>query len=125
MNKTRIKKLADGEIIPLTYDFMFASIFNREENIDILEEFISFYFNIELKEVRGNLKLLSREELEKNTLIEEAKEAAYEQGAYEKQKEIVKKLLNKKRNKEEISEITELTIEEIDKIEKEMNNILN
>ena len=61
MNKTRIKKLAEGEIIPLTYDFMFTSIFNKEENIDILEEFVSFYLDIDLSDIKGNLKLLSRE----------------------------------------------------------------
>lgn len=53
-------KLKNGEIIPLTYDLMFTEIFNNEDNMCILEEFISFYFNIELKEVKGNLKLLSR-----------------------------------------------------------------
>ena len=28
-------KLAPGEIIPLNMDFMFATIFNKEENIDV------------------------------------------------------------------------------------------
>ena len=39
---------------------MFTEIFNDEDNICILEEFVSSYLNIEFKEVRGNLKLLSR-----------------------------------------------------------------
>lgn len=57
----RTKLLKEGEIIPLTFDYMFTGIFNKEENIDILEEFISFYLDIELKEIKGNLKLLSRD----------------------------------------------------------------
>ena len=56
----KIMKLKKGEIIPLTFDPMFTEIFNDEDNICILEEFVSSYLNIELKEVRGNLKLLSR-----------------------------------------------------------------
>lgn len=36
-NITLKKKLKQGEIIPLNMDFMFTNIFNKEENIDILE----------------------------------------------------------------------------------------
>lgn len=59
--KARVRKLAEGEIIPLSYDFMFTSIFNKAENISILEEFVSFYLDIDIEEIKGNLKLLSRE----------------------------------------------------------------
>ena len=58
MVNIRTRKLNKGEIIPLTFDYMFSSIFNKEENIDILEEFLSFYLEIELEEIKGNLKLL-------------------------------------------------------------------
>ena len=55
-----MQKLKKGEIIPLTFDPMFTEIFNDEDNICILEEFVAIYLNIELNKVRGNLKLLSR-----------------------------------------------------------------
>ena len=48
------------ELIPLNYDLAFTSIFNKEENIIILENFISTYLEIPLKEIKGNLKLLNR-----------------------------------------------------------------
>ena len=53
----------------LNYDFMFTSIFNREENVDILEEFISFYFNIELKEVRERYSIRNEEGEELSDLL--------------------------------------------------------
>lgn len=52
--------IGKGEIIPLTFDIMFTEIFNNEDNICILEEFISGYFNYSLDDVRGNLEILSR-----------------------------------------------------------------
>ena len=55
-----MQKLKKGEIIPLTFDPMFTEIFNDEDNICILEEFVAIYLNIELNKIRGNLKLLSR-----------------------------------------------------------------
>ena len=57
----RKTKLAPGEIIPLNMDFMFTSIFNKEENIDILENFISSYLEIPLGKVKGNIKLIKRQ----------------------------------------------------------------
>lgn len=41
-------------------DFMFTTIFNKEENISILENFLSCYLEISLNEIKGNLKLLKR-----------------------------------------------------------------
>ena len=52
--------LKPGEIIPLTDDDMFTEVFNNEENICILEEFISTYFNYPLDIIRGNLKIMPR-----------------------------------------------------------------
>ena len=67
------KTLNKGEIIPLTFDPIFTSIFNNEENICILEDFISIYFDIPINEVIGNLKILSRK-LNKNNKLEASKE---------------------------------------------------
>lgn len=58
--KLREKILKPGEIIPLNMDFMFTTIFNKEENISILENFLSCYLEISLNEIKGNLKLLKR-----------------------------------------------------------------
>ena len=55
-----IGTLKKNEIIPLSFDIMFSEVFNNEDNICILEEFISGYFNYDLELVRGNLKILSR-----------------------------------------------------------------
>ena len=66
MPKTIEKNLKSNEIIPMTYDLMFTEIFNNEKNIVLLEEFISFYMNIPIKEVTGNLKLLKRNLNKKN-----------------------------------------------------------
>ena len=49
VNKLRTKSLKKGEVIPLNMDFMFTSIFNKEENIDILENFLSCYLEIPLE----------------------------------------------------------------------------
>ena len=54
------KTLGNGEIIPLTFDPIFTSIFNNEENICILEDFISIYFDIPINEVIGNIKIYSK-----------------------------------------------------------------
>ena len=61
------------ELIPLNYDLAFTSIFNKEENIIILENFISTYLEIPLKEIKGNLKLLNRD-LKKENKKESKKE---------------------------------------------------
>ena len=55
-----IEKLEQGKIIPIKYDRMFSEIFNNENNINILEEFIADYFNYNLEEVRGNVEIDSR-----------------------------------------------------------------
>ena len=67
------KTLGKGEIIPLTFDPIFTNIFNNEENICILEDFISIYFDIPINEVIGNLKILSRK-INKNNKLEASKE---------------------------------------------------
>ena len=59
-NTTLKKKLKQGEIIPLNMDFMFTNIFNKEENIDILEHFLAHYFEIPLNDIKGNITLLKR-----------------------------------------------------------------
>ena len=57
----RTKKLTEGNIIPLNFDFAFTSIFNNEKNIDILENFLSVYLNVPLEKLKGKVKLNSRE----------------------------------------------------------------
>ena len=55
-----IETIKDGDIIPLTFDIMFTEIFNNEDCLCVLEEFVAGYFNYPLESVRGNLKILSR-----------------------------------------------------------------
>ena len=68
-----VDTIKKGEIIPLTFDIMFTEIFNNEECLCILEEFISGYFNYPLESVRGNLEILSRR-LPKENRIDSRKE---------------------------------------------------
>lgn len=53
-----IDALKENELIPLTFDVMFTEIFNNPDNICILEEFVSNYLEIPLKDVSGNLKFI-------------------------------------------------------------------
>lgn len=68
-----LETINKGEIIPLTFDIMFTEIFNNEDSICILEEFIAGYFNYPLESVRGNLEILSRR-LPKENRIDSRKE---------------------------------------------------
>lgn len=52
----------------MTFDYMFTEVFNNPKNICVLEEFISYYLDISLNKVKGNLKLLSRNLKKKNKL---------------------------------------------------------
>lgn len=72
-SNSMIDTIKNDEIIPLTFDIMFTEIFNNEENICILEEFIAGYFNYSLNDVRGNLEILSRR-LPKENRLESRKE---------------------------------------------------
>ena len=60
-NDLRKNQLKKGEIIPLNFDFVFEAIFTKKENIDILENFLACYFDMDLKEIKGKLKILPRE----------------------------------------------------------------
>ena len=64
--KIKEKVLKQDEIIPMTFDPMFTEIFNNKKNIDLLEEFISYYMEIPIDFVKGNLILLSRNLKKKN-----------------------------------------------------------
>lgn len=55
--KTRTKQLCPGEIIPLTFDYIFTAIFNNPNNVDIIEEILSSYLEIPLKNMEGKLKI--------------------------------------------------------------------
>jgi predicted transposase/invertase (TIGR01784 family) len=52
---------ANGEVIPLTYNYMFVTILDNPENIIILENFLSCYLDIPLDTIRGNLSLNKRD----------------------------------------------------------------
>ena len=54
-------ELKEGEIIPLNFDFVFEAIFTKKENIDILESFLACYFDMDINDIKGRLKILSRE----------------------------------------------------------------
>lgn len=82
-------------MIPLTFDFMFTSMFNKK-NIAIIENFLSCYLEIPLRQKKGkwsiyprNLDLESKHaankqvdkvELEKSTFMEEALEQGLKKG---------------------------------------------
>lgn len=70
MKKIKLKK---GEIIPLTFDPMFTEIFNNENNICILEDFLSCYLDIPYNKIKNNLKLSSRN-LNRNSIMDSKKE---------------------------------------------------
>lgn len=57
----REKLLKKGEIIPLTFDYVFTAIFNNKENINILENFLACYFDVSIDMIRGNVTLLPRQ----------------------------------------------------------------
>ena len=56
----RVMTLKTGEIIPITFDYVFTGIFNNEKNIDIVESFLAVYFDKPLKEIKGHVKIKSR-----------------------------------------------------------------
>ena len=60
-NDIRVKKLKEGEVVPLKYDFHFVRVFGNPENMDIIEYFISDYYNIPIEEVVGNIQIVSRD----------------------------------------------------------------
>jgi predicted transposase/invertase (TIGR01784 family) len=57
----RKQQLEPGEIIPISFDYVFTGIFNDPDNIDIIENFLSVYFDIDINKIRGNVKIISRE----------------------------------------------------------------
>ena len=61
INDTRKKKLEKGKLVPMIFDYVFTSIFNKESNIAIVENFLSCYFDLPLEEVKGNVVILPRE----------------------------------------------------------------
>ncbi len=66
----RNKKLEEGEIVPLTFDYVFTNIFNNPDNIIILENFLACYLEVAVNKLRGNIEILSR-----NLIIKHKKEA--------------------------------------------------
>lgn len=61
MTDVRKEKRIEGKIIPIKFDYVFVSIFNNPQNIEILENFLSCYLEIPLEEIKGNLTIMPRE----------------------------------------------------------------
>ncbi len=55
INKKELK------LLPMTFDFVFTDILNREKNVDILESLISIITDIPLEKITGRLKIKTRE----------------------------------------------------------------
>ena len=68
-NNIRTKELKEGEIIPLNFDFVFTSIFTNPDNMIIIENFVSCLLDLDLKLIKGNIKILNR-----NLSVENKKE---------------------------------------------------
>lgn len=60
MNK-RKEKLKPGEIVPLTFDYVFTAIFNNPNNMDLIEYFLSDYLSIPYNNIKGNIEIQPRE----------------------------------------------------------------
>ena len=61
-----IKLIKEKEIIPLTFDYVFTSIFNNPDNIDIVESFLAAYFNEDIKNIKGKVKINNRDLIKTN-----------------------------------------------------------
>jgi len=59
--EVNILEVTNKPIIRLTRDFFFATIFNKEENLCILEHFIAAYLSKNVKDIHGNIELLRRD----------------------------------------------------------------
>jgi hypothetical protein len=122
------KKFID-EIINIT--LLSKQIKNQEKATKIYESCVRYIFNIrddiEVEEIdikRGDLIMTRGRQLYEDG-IKKGKLEGMKLGEYLKAKETVKKLLSKKLDKKTISEVTELSIEQIKKIEEEMNQNKN
>ena len=60
MNK-RKEKLKPGEIVPLTFDYVFTAIFNNPNNMDLIEYFLSDYLSIPYNNIKGNIEIQPRD----------------------------------------------------------------
>ena len=125
------KKFID-EIINIT--LLSKQIKNQEKATKIYESCVRYIFNIrddiEVEEIEEKVKEVSKERSDyfmtiADKLIEKGKLEGMKLGKYLKAKDTVKKLLSKKLDKKTISEVTELSIEQIKKIEEEMNQNKN
>jgi predicted transposase/invertase (TIGR01784 family) len=137
------KKFID-EIINIT--LLSKQIKNQQKATKIYESCVRYIFNIrddiEVEEIEEKVKEVSKERsdyfmtiadkliekgIEKGKLegIQQGKLEGMKLGEYLKAKDTVKKLLSKKLDKKTISEVTELSIEQIKKIEEEMNENKN
>jgi hypothetical protein len=124
------------EIINIT--LLSKQIKNQEKATKIYESCVRYIFNIrddiEVEEIEEKVKEVSKERsdyfmtiadklIEKG--IEKGKLEGMKLGEYLKAKDTVKKLLSKELDKKTISEVTELSIDQIEKIEEEMKENKN
>ena len=93
----------EKEAIIYILDVLSANMLNEKDKIEYMEE--------------TKMLINPRDEYMKNEGIKEGKEEGKQEGIQEKTEEIARKLLNKNMPLKEISEITELTIQEIKNLE--------
>ena len=55
------KTLGLDELIPLTFDYAFAGVFNEEENMEIIESLIETYLGNQYGPVHGNIRIKPRD----------------------------------------------------------------
>ena len=60
MTEETVEKAEDKKLIPIWFDPVFCGIFNDENNIDIVENFLSVYLNIPIEKIKGHVKIKSR-----------------------------------------------------------------
>ena len=113
-NDIRLKKLNEGEIVPISFDYHFIRIFGDKENMDIIEYFISDFYNIPIEDVTGNIEILSRD-LSQDSRSEKRKQVDLFL-KHQEQIEMAKKILEEKLDINIISRITGLSKEEIKKL---------
>ena len=125
------KKFID-EIINIT--LLSKQIKNQEKATKIYESCVRYIFNIrddiEVEEIEEKVKEVSKERSDyfmtiADKLIEKGIEKGKLEGIQQGKMETAKKLLKKTLDKKTISEVTELSIEQINKIEEEMNQNKN
>ncbi len=61
MINIRNKKIGKNELIPLSFDYIFTGIFNNKENMELIESFVGVFLEINPKELKGKIEIISRD----------------------------------------------------------------